>query len=74
VAMFRTAVELRRLVGAAGFGVVEIRGAVHYPPYGFAAQLLAPFDLWLGRQTTLGSAFISVLAVKPITTHDLGGK
>lgn len=65
-AMFRTAVELRGLVGAAGLDVVEIRGAVHYPPSGFAAQLLASVDLWLGRQTTLGSSFIAVSATKPI--------
>ena len=53
VAMFRTALELRRLVEAARLDAVQTRGAAHYPPCGFAAQLLAPFDLWLGRQTTL---------------------
>jgi SAM-dependent methyltransferase len=74
VAMFRTALELRRLVGAPGLDVVETRGAAHYLPCGLAAQFLAPIDLWLGRQTTLGSALIAVLAVKPISTHDLGGR
>ncbi len=65
-AVFRTEAELRGFVYAAGLDVVEIRGAVHYPPYGFAARLLAPVDLWLGRRTTLGSAFIAVSATKPI--------
>ena len=64
-AMFRTAEDLRGLADAAGLNVVETRGAVHYPPFGTAARLLAPIDLWLGRQTTFGSAFIAVLATKP---------
>jgi SAM-dependent methyltransferase len=65
-AMFRTATELRELARAARLDVVEIRGAVHYPPCGLAAQVLAPVDLWIGRQTTLGSTFIAVSATKPI--------
>jgi hypothetical protein len=64
--MFRTAVELHGIASAAGLDVVEIRGAAHYPPCGLAAQLLAPVDLWLGRQTTLGSAFIAMSAAKPV--------
>ena len=74
VAMFRTALELRMLAGAAKLDVVETRGAAHYPPCGTVAWLIAPFDLWLGRQMTVGSAFIAVLAVKPIRIQDLGGK
>jgi hypothetical protein len=50
---FRTAADLRRLAEAAGLRVVTIHGAVHYPPSGVAARLLAPIDLWLGRETTL---------------------
>ena len=65
-AMFRTATELRDLVQAAGLKVVEIRGAAHYPPCQFAARLVAPFDLWIGRQSTLGSAFLAVSATRPI--------
>jgi ubiquinone/menaquinone biosynthesis C-methylase UbiE len=65
-ARFCTATELRGLARAAGLEVVEIRGAVHYPPCGAAARLLAPVDLWLGRQTTLGSTFIAMSATKPI--------
>ena len=65
-AKFRTATELRRLMDAAGLNVVEIRGAVHYPPFGVVARLLAPVDLWLGRRTTLGAAFLAVSATKPI--------
>ena len=63
-AMFRTTKDLRALANAAGLDVVEIRGAVHYPPCGIAARFLAPVDLWLGRQTTFGSAFIAVSATK----------
>lgn len=65
-AKFRTAGELRGLALAAGLDVVVIRGAVHYPPCGVAARLLAPIDLWLGRKTSLGAAFIAVSAIKPI--------
>jgi ubiquinone biosynthesis O-methyltransferase len=64
-AMFRTPEDLRGLADAAGLNVVETRGAVHYPPFGTAARFLAPIDLWLGRQTAFGSAFIAVLATKP---------
>ncbi len=72
VAVFRTATELQRLLVAARLDEVETRGAAHYPPCGFAAQCFAPFDLWLGRQTTLGSAFIAVKAIKPF--RDTWGK
>lgn len=66
VAKFRTAMELRRLVDAARLNVIAMRGAVHYPPCGFAAQRLAPVDLWLGRKRTFGSAFVAVSAAKPV--------
>lgn len=65
-ALFRTAAELRKLVEAAGLTVIEVRGAVYYPPNAAAAQLLAPVDPWLGRITTLAAAFIAVSAEKPI--------
>ena len=63
---FHTATELRTFVDVAGLCVVEVRGAVHYPPWGLAAQFLAPIDLQLGRSTTLGAAFIAVSATKPV--------
>lgn len=66
--IFRTAAELRGLVSVAGLDVIEIRGAVHYPPCGAAARVLAPVDLWLGRRTTFAAAFIAVSANKPIVT------
>ena len=72
-AIFRTATELRRLARAAGLDVVEIRGAVHYPPCRVAARVLAPIDLWLGQKTTFGATFIAELATKPITTADSEG-
>ncbi len=69
-AMFRSAAELRGLVRAAGLDVIEICGAVHYPPCGIATRIFASVDLWLGRRTTFGAAFIAVLATKPMTTPD----
>jgi 2-polyprenyl-3-methyl-5-hydroxy-6-metoxy-1,4-benzoquinol methylase len=66
-ARFCTAKELRDLMQAAGFREVEIRGAVHYPPCGVAARLLAPIDLWIGRHSTFGSAFLAVSAKRPVT-------
>jgi SAM-dependent methyltransferase len=64
-ARFRTASKLSGLVSAAGLQVAEIRGAAYYPPCAIAARLFAPFDLCLGRQITLGSAFIAISATKP---------
>ncbi len=64
-ALFRTAAELRKLVEAAGMTVIEVRGAVYYPPFSAAAQLLASADPWLGRMTTFGAAFIAMCAEKP---------
>jgi ubiquinone/menaquinone biosynthesis C-methylase UbiE len=61
---FRTPAQLRGLAALAGLDVAETRGAVHYPPCGIAARLLAQVDPWLGRHTTLGSAFIAVSATK----------
>jgi 2-polyprenyl-3-methyl-5-hydroxy-6-metoxy-1,4-benzoquinol methylase len=72
-AIFRTAAELRGLARAARLDVVEMRGAVYYPPYGIIARVLAPIDLWLGHKTTFGATFIAELATKPITTADSEG-
>jgi len=62
---FRTVQDLRSLLSFASLDVITIRRAIHYPPWGVAAQLLAPVDLWLGRHVRLGSAFIAVSAKKP---------
>jgi ubiquinone/menaquinone biosynthesis C-methylase UbiE len=64
-AKFRTVSGLRRLVASAGLEVLEIRGAVYYPPCAAAARLLAPFDFRIGKKTTFGSAFLALRAVKP---------
>jgi ubiquinone/menaquinone biosynthesis C-methylase UbiE len=63
---FRAAKELRNLVQAAGLKEIKIRGAVHYPPCWFAAWLLAPIDLRLGKLTTFGSVFLAISATKPV--------
>ena len=70
IATFRTARALRALAQAAGLNVLDVRGAVHYPPWGVAAELLAPIDLWLGRRSALGSAFIAMSAIRPAVTDD----
>ena len=63
-ARFRTAAQLRRSMAAAGLSVVSVDGAVFYPQLTVAARLMAPWDRWLGRRTTLGAAFMVVGAVK----------
>ena len=65
-ATFHTARELRGLAITAGLDVTEIRGAIHYPPCGIPAKLLAPIDLRLGHNSTIGAAFIVLLATKPL--------
>jgi ubiquinone biosynthesis O-methyltransferase len=69
---FRTAADLRRLADAARLRVIEIHGAVHYPPCGVAARLLAPVDLWLGQETTFGAAFLAMSAAKQPDESDRG--
>lgn len=65
-AAFRTSADLRSLIESAEFKVVAVRAAAYYPPFGLAAQLLAPADGWLGRTTTFGAAFVVVSATKPL--------
>jgi SAM-dependent methyltransferase len=64
-ARFRTAGELRRLIGASGLEVSRTRGAVFYPPCAITAELIAPIDGWLGRWSTFGATFVAVSASKP---------
>lgn len=63
---FRSHTELCRLADGAGLNVVEMRGAVYYPPCGEAARLLAAIDPWLGRRMIFGAAFIAISAAKPV--------
>ncbi|HUZ33560.1 MAG TPA: methyltransferase domain-containing protein [Xanthobacteraceae bacterium] len=63
VARFRTARELRALAEQAGLSTAAVRGAVYYPPLGILARALSPIDERLGHVTTLGAAFIALLAV-----------
>jgi SAM-dependent methyltransferase len=64
-ARFRTASELRALAAQAGLSVVQVRGAVYYPPIGVLARGLGRVDSWFGRLTTLGAAFVAICAVAP---------
>lgn len=61
-ARFRTAAELRALVEEAGLAVKRVRGAIYYPPWGWAARLFAPLDPKLGGLTRFGAAFLAVAA------------
>ena len=60
---FHTAADLRALAEEAGLHVADVRGAVYYPPVDLFARVLAPLDPWLGRQTTVGAAFIALSAL-----------
>jgi SAM-dependent methyltransferase len=61
---FWTTRELRDLARTAGLTAITIRGAIHYPPFGLAARLVAPVDLNMGRHATFGSAFLALSAIK----------
>lgn len=65
-AHFLSASELRDLATGAGLAVQTTKAAVFYPPLGWAADLLAPVDRWLGRHIVCGGAFLVVVAKKPI--------
>jgi ubiquinone/menaquinone biosynthesis C-methylase UbiE len=65
-ASFRSVRQLQELVAGAGLLVETSRGAIFYPPCGWCARILAPFDDWIGRRTTAGAAFIAIAATKPI--------
>jgi ubiquinone biosynthesis O-methyltransferase len=62
---FRTARELRGLAEQAGLAVNNVRGAIYYPRWGFAARLLSPCDPVLSSLTTVGAGFVALSAVKP---------
>jgi ubiquinone biosynthesis O-methyltransferase len=64
-AHFRTASELRDLAEHVGLSVESVRGAIYYPRWGVAAQLMSRCDPILGRLTTIGAGFVALTAVKP---------
>ena len=49
----------------AGLRVGQGSGAIFYPRCRTLARLIAPADAWLGERTTIGAAFIALLAAKP---------
>jgi ubiquinone/menaquinone biosynthesis C-methylase UbiE len=73
-ARFHTAGELRSLLEPHGLIVREARGAIYYPPSGFAASLVAHFEPWLGRRTTVGAAFVALSAIKPTLSTNNGNR
>jgi len=70
VAHFRSRADLPALATGAGLADAKVTGAVSYPPFGWAAKVMAPIDPWLGRWTTLGAAFLVLGATKPIKTRN----
>ena len=64
-ARFRTAGGLAAMARGAGLTVGATRGAIFYPPWTAVARRMAPLDPALGAVTTLGAAFVTVLATKP---------
>lgn len=67
---FTDARALRAELAGAGLVVEEIRGAAFYPPWDWAAWLMAPVDGRLGHVTTIGAAYIAVTALKPNPSGD----
>jgi SAM-dependent methyltransferase len=63
-ARFRSAGALAAMARRAGLTVDAINGAIFYPPWTAVARLMAPLDPALGAVTTLGAAFVSVMATK----------
>jgi hypothetical protein len=63
-ARFRSPPELKRLAMGAGLADASVIGAIFYPPVGIAARLLGPLDRRLGERTTLGAAFLVLVAAK----------
>lgn len=63
-ARFRGAHELAAMARHAGLAVGVINGAIFYPPSTALARLMAPLDPALGRVTTLGAAFVAIVAIK----------
>ena len=59
--------QLRTLAAKAGLATRALRGAVYYPPWWWAARLLAPWDRFFSRLTRLGAAFVVLAADKPPT-------
>lgn len=65
---FSDAGSIAAELAVAGLAVGVIRGAVFYPPIGWAARLMAPIDSGIGRYTTIGAAYLAVDATKPDTS------
>jgi len=68
-AHFRSRAELLALATETGIADATVTGAVYYPPFGWAAKVMAPIDPWLGRWTTMGAAFLVLSATRPLETR-----
>ncbi len=64
-ARFSSRRDLCGLARGAGLTVLDLRGAVFFPPSGLAARVMAPLDPTLSRLRAPGPAFLALAAVKP---------
>src|SRR3989304_184483 len=69
VARFWSAREVRQVLEAAGLVPRRVRGAVFYPRSRVAARAFALFEAALGSLTTVGAAFIALVADKPANSR-----
>jgi ubiquinone/menaquinone biosynthesis C-methylase UbiE len=63
-ARFFTQADLRDIVEGSGLAVQATRGAIFYPPLGWAATALAPVDPWFGQRFVSCGAFLALVATK----------
>jgi len=68
-ARFRSRGDLLALADRAGLKDAAVTGAIFYPPLGLAAKAMAPIDPWIGRQTSVGAAFLVLSATKPLDSR-----
>lgn len=64
-ARFRGPNALKKLVSEVGLQIDEMRGAVFYPPWWWAARWMAAWEEALSNRTALGAAFLVLTASKP---------
>jgi len=64
-ATFRSRRSLESLIRQAGLEPEQVTGVIYYPPIGPLARPFKPLDAVLGEISTVGAAFIAIVASKP---------
>lgn len=65
-ATFWSAGALRALADGAGLEVIDLRGAIFFPPVGWLAAPMGGIDLAIGRHATFGAAFVTMAARRAV--------